>query len=69
MKREITYTPLAEEQLLAVYTSKGLPAKPVEYGLTLYRAFRNQTTAAVTDGFRQATGRQPLRFASFLGLD
>jgi uncharacterized protein YbjT (DUF2867 family) len=69
MKREITYTAVTEEQLLAVYTSKGLPAESVEYGLTLYRAFRNQTTAAVTDGFRQATGREPLRFATFLGLD
>jgi len=69
MKREITYTAVTEEQLLAVYTSKGLPAESVEYGLTLYRAFRNQTTAAVTDGFRQATGREPLPFATFLGLD
>ncbi len=69
MKREITYTPVTEEQLLAAYTSKGLSTESVEYGLTLYRAFRNHTTAAVTDGFRQATGREPLRFATFLGLD
>ncbi len=29
MKREITYTPLTEEQLLAAYTSKGLSAESV----------------------------------------
>jgi hypothetical protein len=32
-------------------------------------AFRNHLMAALMDGFSQVTGREPLRFVTFLGLD
>jgi uncharacterized protein YbjT (DUF2867 family) len=67
-QHSVTYAPLSEEQLIATYQSRGLPAETIQYGSTLYRAVRNQTTAAVTDGFRQATGRDPMTFKQFLGL-
>jgi uncharacterized protein YbjT (DUF2867 family) len=67
-QHSVTYTPISEEQLIATYQSRGLPAETIQYGSTLYRAVRNQTTAAVTDGFRQATGRDPMTFKEFLGL-
>lgn len=66
---EIVYAPITEDELIAFYEAKGLPAESIEYGKSLYRAFRNQTTAAVTDGFRQATGRDPMTFATFLGIE
>jgi uncharacterized protein YbjT (DUF2867 family) len=68
LRRTITYTPLSEAQLGAYYASRSLNAESVEYGLTLYRAYRNHATAAVTDGFRQATGSEPMSFKAFLGL-
>lgn len=65
----ITYTPIGESDLRAIYEARGLPAQTIDYGLTLYRAFRNYTTAAITDGFQQAAGREPMSFKAFLGLD
>jgi uncharacterized protein YbjT (DUF2867 family) len=67
--RKIEYTPLSEEQLHAWYVSRSLNAESIEYGLTLYRSYRNQATAAITDGFRQVVGRDPVSFRAFLGLD
>jgi hypothetical protein len=34
----------------------------------LYRAFSDHATAAITDGFRQVTGREPISMRSFLEL-
>jgi uncharacterized protein YbjT (DUF2867 family) len=67
--KTITYTPLGEEQLAGWYASRNLPAESVEYGLTLYRSYRNYATAAVTDAFKQVTGRDPRTLKQFLGLD
>lgn len=67
--RTITYVPISEQQLAEAYASRGAPPESVDYGLTLYRAYRNQATAAITDGFRQATGRDPVDFATFLGVN
>jgi len=64
----ITYTPVTEPQLEAYYQSKGLNAESLDYGMVLYRAYRNQATAAVTDAFKQVTGREPVTFRAFLGL-
>ncbi len=69
MGQTITYVPISEQQLGEAYASRGVPPESVDYGLSLYRAYRNQATAAITDGFRQATGRDPVDFATFLGLD
>lgn len=66
--KTITYTPVTEPQLEDYYRSKGLDPESVAYGLTLYRAYRNHATAAVTDAFRQATGRDPMSFSAFLGV-
>ncbi len=66
-EHSVTYTAISEEQLIAAYQSRGLPVETIQYGATLYRAVRNQATAAVTDGFRQATGRDPMTFKQFLG--
>ncbi len=67
-QHSVIYAPISEEQLIAAYQARGLPVETIQYGATLYRAVRNQTTAAVTDGFRQATGRDPMTFKQFLGL-
>lgn len=64
--RRITYDPKTLEELKAMYESQGLPPKTIAYGLTLYKAFADNTTAAVTDGFRQATGRDPMTFTEYL---
>lgn len=64
--RPVTYVPVSEAQLLALYQSRGLNRESVEYGLALYRAYANQATAAVTDGFQQATGRAPISFREYL---
>jgi uncharacterized protein YbjT (DUF2867 family) len=66
--RPIQYRPLSEEQLLAWYNSKELDDESIAYGLTLYRSYRDFATAAITDGFRQATGRDPITLAQFLSL-
>lgn len=66
LKHEVTYRPLSEKQLLAAYTERGLSAETIDYGFTLYRSYRNHATAAVTDGFKQVTGRDPLGFDQFL---
>ena len=66
LNRHIKYTPITEEELVAAYTARGLPLDTINYGLTLYKAFRNYATAAVTDSFFQVTGRQPLSFKAFL---
>jgi NAD(P)H dehydrogenase (quinone) len=66
--KTITYTPVTEPQLEEYYRSKGLDPESLEYGLTLYRSYRNYATAAVTDAFKQATGRDPVSLSAFLGL-
>jgi uncharacterized protein YbjT (DUF2867 family) len=68
MGRTISYTPISEEELTAAYKSRGLAPETVEYGLTLYRAFRNYATAAVTDTVKQILGRDPISFRQFLKL-
>lgn len=69
LHRPISYNPITEEQLKTTYASRGLTAQTTEYGLTLYRAYRNNATAAITDSFKQATSREPRSFKAFLGLD
>lgn len=66
--KKITFTPITEQQQQEGYISRGVPQESIDYGTTLYRAFRNHATAAITDGFRQATGREPVDFATFLNL-
>jgi uncharacterized protein YbjT (DUF2867 family) len=68
LSKPVSYDSITEEQLRQVYISKGLAPQTIEYGLTLYRAVRNQATAAITDSFKQATGREPKTFEAFLGL-
>jgi uncharacterized protein YbjT (DUF2867 family) len=64
--RSIVYEPISEEALKAAYAARGLPEESAAYGLTLYRAYRNHATAAVTDGFFQLTGRNPESFSAYL---
>jgi uncharacterized protein YbjT (DUF2867 family) len=66
--KTVTYTPVTEPQLEEYYRSKGLDPESLKYGLTLYRSYRNHATAAVTDAFRQVTGRDPVSLSAFLGL-
>ncbi|GJH05921.1 NmrA family NAD(P)-binding protein [Paraburkholderia terrae] len=66
MGRAVSYTPISEEDLIAAYKSRGLPPETIEYGLTLYRAFRNHATAAVSDSIKKITGRDPISFKQFL---
>jgi uncharacterized protein YbjT (DUF2867 family) len=66
--RPVVYTPISEQQLASAYRSRNLPEESIEYGLTLYRAYRNHATAAITDGFKQVTGRDPMSFRAFLGI-
>ena len=68
LDRVISYDPITQDQLKALYVSKGLPAETIEYGLTLYGAVRNHATAAITDSFKQATLRNPQSFEEFLEL-
>lgn len=67
-QREVVYTPISEEQLIKAYAARALPDESAQYGRTLYRAFRNHATAAITDGFLQVTGREPMSLHDFLGL-
>lgn len=62
----VIYTPITEAQLESAYRSRNMPEESVEYGLVLYRAYRNHATAAITDGFKQVTGREPLSFGAYL---
>jgi uncharacterized protein YbjT (DUF2867 family) len=66
--KPITYAPVTEPQLEAYYRSNGLDPESLDYGLALYRAYRNHATAAVTDAFKQITGRDPVSLSAFLGL-
>lgn len=66
--RPITYVPITENELISIYETRNLPPQTAEYGVTLYRAFRNYATAAITDSFEQVTGRQAQTFSAFLGL-
>jgi len=67
--KTITYLPVSEPQLEEYYRSRKLDPESLQYGLTLYRSYRNHATAAVTDAFRQVTGREPMSFSTFLGLE
>ena len=66
MGRAISYAPISEEDLIAAYKSRGLTPETIEYGLTLYRVFRNYATAAVSDTIKKITGRNPISFKQFL---
>jgi uncharacterized protein YbjT (DUF2867 family) len=68
LSRPITYVPISESDLISLYKTRNLPPQTAEYGVTLYRAFRNYATAAITDSFEQVTGRPPQSFSAFLGL-
>jgi uncharacterized protein YbjT (DUF2867 family) len=69
LSKPVKYDPITEDQLKQAYISKGLAPQTVEYGLTLYRAVKNQATAAITDSFQQVTGSEPKTFEAFLGLE
>lgn len=66
LSRPIIYEPVALDELAAVYTERGLPDETITYILTLYESFANYATAAVTDGLKQATGRDPISFRNYL---
>ena len=66
LNQPITYDPMTLQELTDDYRNRGLPPETIRYGLTLYKAFADNATAAVTDGFRQATGRDPMTFRDFL---
>jgi uncharacterized protein YbjT (DUF2867 family) len=68
LDRRITYAPVTLDELAETYAGRGMPAETINYGLTLYRSFTNYATAAVTDGFKQATGRDPISFSQYLEL-
>lgn len=66
---EITYSPVDPERIAGQFQAAGYPPETIDYGITLYQVYRNDATAPVTDGFKQATGRDPITFRQFLGLN
>jgi uncharacterized protein YbjT (DUF2867 family) len=66
LSRPIGYEPVALDALAADYAEQGLSDETITFILTLYESFANYATAAITDGLKQATGRDPISFRDFL---